>query len=205
MSKKGLTEIACVLDRSGSMGSVIDDAIGGFNTFLKSQQECKDGEARISIAMFDDHYDMICESKDIHTVDPFTLKTYVPRGMTALNDAIGKTITHMGEMFDKRPDSGKPEKVIFVILTDGQENSSNEYHIDRVRELIKQQKEQWKWEFIFLSSDLSAIQQGSNLGINNTVQYAATGVGTRNAYQTVNNSVLLCRATGDVGDLPQNI
>jgi Mg-chelatase subunit ChlD len=205
MSKEGLTEIVCVLDRSGSMECIIDDAIGGFNTFLQAQKDAEEGEARMSIAMFDDEYMMICESRDVQVVEDFTKKTYVPRGLTALNDAIGKTIMRMGEIFDQREEEEKPEKVIFVILTDGQENSSKEYDLQKVKKLIEQQQNDWNWEFIFLSSDLSAFEQGHMLGISATSRFSNSGKGTRSAYACMAKCVTNYRATGQIGDIDKEI
>jgi len=204
MAKDGLTEIICVLDRSGSMGMIIDDAIGGFNTFLESQQKLDEGEARMTIAMFDDKYEMIYESEDINSIENFNRETYVPRGCTALNDAIGKTIMGMGEIFNKREENEKPEKVIFVILTDGEENSSKEYDLRKVKDLIQEQTDVWNWEFIFLSSDLKAFEQGASLGIHNTSRFNPTGVGTRAAYCTVADCVSAYR-NGDEVKLESNI
>ena len=203
--KKTLTEIVCVLDRSGSMNSIIDDAIGGFNTFLQDQKELDEGMARMTIAMFDDDYELICESKDIQDVEDFTRNTYVPRGSTALNDAIGKTITTVGEIFNKRDKKDKPDNVVFVILTDGRENASREYQIDRVKELIGQNEKDNNWKFIFLSSDVDAFTQGSSFGISHTSHMVKTGKGTRSAYNYLSSSVKTCRSTGDISNVEKNI
>lgn len=188
-SKKNLTEIVCVLDRSGSMGSIIDDAIGGFNAFLRSQQELDEGLARMTIAMFDDEYDLITESEDIADVEEFDTTTFVPRGCTALNDAIGKTITTMSENFNNRSKSKKPDNVVFVILTDGGENTSREYKLDQVKKLIEDKTENEDWKFVFLSSDVSAFEQGDALGIRNTTRYGKSGKSTKSAYASLSCAV----------------
>lgn len=205
MPKEGLTEIVCVLDRSGSMDAIIDDAIGGFNSFLKSQKEVEDGECKMTIAMFDDQYEIICTSKNVEDVEEFNRETYVPRGMTALNDAIGKTITTLGEVFRKRKENKKPEKVIFVVLTDGHENSSEEYKLDKIKELVKQQEEEWSWEFIFLSSNIDAFSQGHNYGFKNTTRMAKSGEATFSAYNSLSSAVTNYRTTGDLGEIERNI
>jgi len=205
MSKKGLTEIICVLDRSGSMCSIINDAIGGFNSFLQSQQNLEEGEAKMTIAMFDDQYELICESKKIAKVKAFDNTTYVPRGSTALNDAIGKTIQTVAENFDKRKKGQQPENVIFVILTDGDENSSREYDLTMIKKMIEKQEKESKWEFVFLSSDVNAFQQGAGYGIHRTSRMAANGQGTVAAYACLDQSVSQCRGTGQLGDIDENI
>jgi len=205
MSKKGLTEIVCVLDRSGSMMSIIDDAIGGFNSFLKSQQDLDGDEARISIVMFDDQYDMIHKSVPITEVQAFTRETYVPRGCTALNDAIGRTIMGIGEIFTKRDDSEKPEKVIFVILTDGAENTSTEYTQDQIKALVKQQEDEWKWEFIFLSSDINAFQQGASLGFTRSSKLGKSGNSCKHAYCATSDAISSYRTNGVVSNIAKEI
>jgi len=196
MPKTGLTEILCVLDRSGSMRSIIKDAIGGFNSFLDTQKQIKEGEANMTIAMFDDEYDLICESKNIQEVEDFTSLTYVPRGATALNDAIAKTVITAGERFSKLPEDERPEKVICVILTDGEENRSVEYKLDDVKKLIEQQENEWNWEFVFLSSDVNAFSQGAGYGIRNTSRVAASGRGTKLAYDAMSRVVGMSRKCG---------
>lgn len=175
-------EIACVLDRSGSMTTIRDDAIGGFNAFLKDQQAIP-GEAKLTLALFDDQYDVIHDAVDIASVPELTAETFVPRGWTALYDAVGRTIDGIGARLSAAQD--KPEKVIFVILTDGMENRSKEYTQERIAEMIKHQSEKYGWEFIFLAANQDAFATGAQMNIpaRTTANFAANSVGTQSAYQ----------------------
>jgi len=130
MPKRGLTEIVCVLDRSGSMNKIITDAIGGFNAFLEAQQK-EDGEANMSIVLFDDEYSLTCVSLPVADIKPFNKKTYVPRGSTALLDAIGHAVTDVQEVIDNTEEDARPERVIVVILTDGDENASKHWQLKK--------------------------------------------------------------------------
>jgi Mg-chelatase subunit ChlD len=171
MPRNDLTLIVCVLDRSGSMSSSIDDAVGGFNTFLEEQKKSKNGEARMTIALFDHEYELLCENADINVVAPFTKTTWCPRGQTALIDAVGKTINTVGKELDARKEEDKPGKVLFVIVTDGQENASREFTKDQMSKLIKEQREKWNWEFLFLAADENGIADGRAMGIVHTQGY----------------------------------
>lgn len=181
-------EIACVLDRSGSMSSIRSDAIGGFNAFLDAQKKIP-GEANLSLVLFDNEYEKVYESKELSSVPELTTATFVPRGSTALFDAVGRTIDDLGAKLDSS--ANKPDKVIFVILTDGEENSSQEYSQERIAEMIKHQEEKYSWEFIFLAANQDAFETGSMLNIKacNTANFAATSVGTRDAYAYMSNTV----------------
>lgn len=206
MPKRGLTEIVCVLDRSGSMDSIIDDAIGGFNAFLKTQQEVKDSEANMSIVLFDDEYSLMCVSLPLDKVKPFDTKTYVPRGSTALLDAIGRAVTDIQEVIDNTEEDEKPERVIVVILTDGGENASKNWCLKKkdngdtrpsVYDLIKTKKQEG-WEFLFLAANQDAMLEGGNYGIDasNTRSFAANSLGTQSAYAAMDKSVSTYRGGG---------
>ena len=194
---KDMTSIHCVIDRSGSMGPLQDDAIGGFNKFLDEQKKVP-GEAEISIALFDDQYDIIANGVKIKDAQPFTHATYVPRGMTALYDAIGKTMNEAGTRFSNMPESERPNKVLFIILTDGQENSSKEFTKDKIFEMIKTQKEKYNWEFIYLGANQDAMAVGGSIGIgaNNCMSYTNDSAGTSKAYATVSCCTSNFRNTG---------
>jgi len=128
--KNNLTEIVFILDRSGSMCSLVNDTIGGFNSFIEDQKQ-EDGEALLTTILFDDQYEILHNGVNIKTVKPMTTKEYSARGMTALLDAIGKTINTVGDRFNKLDEDNKPSKVIFVITTDGQENQSKEFKLKK--------------------------------------------------------------------------
>lgn len=192
MAKKAQkTIIACVLDRSGSMASIIDDAIGGFNTFLTEQQKQPD-KAYMTIALFDDQYDLVQEGTEISKVEPFTVQTYVPRGSTALYDAIGKTINAIHAKVEKG------DKVLCVILTDGMENASREYTSESIKSLIGKRKDEDGWEFIYLAANQDAFAVGNGLGINLTANFAATAKGTQMSYAAVSAATTSYRSTGAV-------
>lgn len=184
--KKGLTEIICILDRSGSMSSIIRDSIGGFNSFLKSQKE-QPGEAKVSIVFFDHEYNLFENAIDINKIKDLNSKTYVPRGNTALLDAIGTTINTIGERIQNEKEEDRPEKVLVAILTDGEENSSTKFTKEIITKMIEHQKSHYKWDFVFLAANQDAIQAGAGIGINanSCFNYQANAVGTRSAYDNL--------------------
>ncbi len=180
-------EIVCVIDRSGSMAAVADDAIGGFNSFLASQKEL--GEARFTLVLFDHDYQLIYNGEDLSSIPGLDHKSYVPRGTTALYDAIGRTIDQVGERFKYSRNS--PEKVIFVILTDGKENASTDYDREKVAQMIKHQQDKYSWEFLFLAANQDAFAEGQamNIKTDNTAHYESSKAGTRGAYAAMEKMV----------------
>ncbi len=185
-----LTEIACVIDRSGSMSSICSDAIGGFNSFLVGQQ-AQPGEARLTLVLFDHEYDVRYRGAPLHAVQPLDTTIYVPRGTTALLDAVGRTIDDLGLRLHHPPEAERPSKVIVAILTDGAENASKDYTYQRVAQMIRHQRERYSWEFIFLAANQDAIAAASRLAIDaqDTVTFAATGNGVRAAYSRLDADV----------------
>jgi len=190
-------EIVCVIDRSGSMASISQDAIGGFNTFLAEQKKVP-GEATLTYVQFDTDYEVVHENKPLNDVPDIDSKTYVPRGATALLDAIGKTIESVGKRLSGLAESLRPDKVIFVILTDGEENSSHEYSKAKIKEMITHQKDVYQWGFIFLAANQDAFAEGVKLGIDikDTSNFAATGKGVRQAYGAATASAMAYRSEG---------
>jgi hypothetical protein len=159
-----LTEIGFVLDRSGSMTSMAAEAIGGFNAFLASQQKLP-GDAHLTLVLFDHEYLVACDGVPIKGVQPLNSHTYVPRGTTALWDAIGRTVNTIGERLDKTPEPERPAKVIIAILTDGLENASQEFGPKAIHALITHQREKYSWDFVFLGANQDAILVGESLGL----------------------------------------
>jgi hypothetical protein len=194
-----LTEIVMVVDRSGSMTPLREDAIGGFNTFLADQQALP-GEANLTLVLFNTAYQMIHNGVAIKDVAPLTHSTYVPSGSTALLDALGKAINQTGARLAAMDEASRPGKVILVVLTDGEENSSREFTKAQITEMIQHQQDKYAWQVIFLSSDLNAVQEAKTLGVMNCCAFAVGSVGTRDAYGTASRSVTSYRTSGAVVD-----
>lgn len=196
MPKKDFTEIVCVLDRSGSMGSMGDEPINGFNQFLKEQKEVK-GEANLTLVIFDNEYEVIHDGVNLKEVPELTSKVYYPRGMTALLDAVGKAVNTVEARLAKLEDEEKPEKIIVMVLTDGMENASQEFKKKAIKEkLEKLQKAEW--EFIFMGSTLESFDDARDMGLqaNSQLNYQATSGGLRTGYASMSSRMVKSR-TGD--------
>jgi hypothetical protein len=171
-----LTYIAVVLDRSGSMESCKQPTISGFNEFLH-QQKLEPGDARLYLAQFDHEYDLLYD-KPLREADELTGYTYQPRGMTALYDAIGRTIKTLGEKFAKQPEKERPGKVLVAIITDGYENHSTEYFRHQIADMVKEQQEKYSWRFVFIGANQDAIFTAAQMNINrgSAITYTANNV-----------------------------
>lgn len=188
---KDYVDIICVLDRSGSMETVRSDAIGGFNKFLDDQKSIP-GNAKLSVVLFDDRYEVLYENKDLSVAEYLTPETFVPRGWTALYDALGKTIFDTGERLASLNENERPSKVIVAILTDGMENASKDYNKERIADMIKHQREVYNWEFVFLGANIDNFDEvvlSLNMNSNYSAQFSSTGIGTRSAYNTYSGMV----------------
>ena len=185
-----LTEIICIIDRSGSMHQIRDDAIGGFNAFLEGQQK-HPGRARFTLVLFNHTYERIHDGLDLQEATPLDETTYVPQGNTALLDAVGRTIDSVGNRLAETPEAERPGTVIVAILTDGLENASSDYTRDRVAEMIKHQQEKYGWQFVFLAANQDAFQAAKKLNIQaaDAMAFAATKSGIREAYQNLTADV----------------
>ena len=192
--KKGLTELVFVLDRSGSMSGLESDTIGGFNAMLEKQKALK-GDCVVTSVLFDDRYELLHDRIRLAGVAPLTSESYFVRGNTALLDAIGRTIDKIGGVQQHTAPDEQAEKVLFVIITDGMENSSREYRYERVREMIERQKERYGWEFLFLGANIDAISVASRFGIapDRAVTYCPDGEGTRLNYEAVSSAAQCVR------------
>jgi len=162
--KNNLTEIAFILDRSGSMGSMVEPAIAGFNRLLREQQQ-EPGSARFTLVLFDDHYEVPCHSVPIAEVVELDTTTYVPRGSTALLDAIGRTIDELGAKLAATPEPDRPGQVIVAILTDGEENASHRHTWQDISKRIRHQTEAYDWKFLFLGANQDAIATAAKMSI----------------------------------------
>lgn len=191
--KEQNVEIVCILDRSGSMEPKMKDAIGGFNSFLKDQKKVK-GKAKLTVVLFDHEYIVLDDSKDIRKVSPLSGKDYVPRGTTALHDAMGRAITTVRENIGKYTKANKPTGVIVVTITDGFENASREYNGAKIAALITELRKE-SWVFLFLAADETAITTAANMGIspNFVAQYTNSSKGVRDAYSVVSRSASKAR------------
>lgn len=187
-------DITILLDRSGSMQSIRNDTIGGVNAFIEDQQKVP-GEAFFSLVQFDtEGYDRMCDEVPLAQAPLLTLSTFRPRSGTPLLDAIGRAIAETGERLSKKT----ARKVIFVIVTDGAENSSREFTRDQVFKLVSQQREEWKWEFVFLAANQDAIGEAMSMGFHagQAMNYAPTAAGVKDAYASVSSSVVRSRTGG---------
>ena len=193
--KKNLTEIVFILDRSGSMAGLEDDTIGGFNAMIEKQKR-ESGDAIVSTVLFDNYREVIHDRVDIQNVAPLTRKEYYVRGCTALLDAVGNAIHHIGNVHKYAREEDRPEKTLFVITTDGMENASRSYSYDRVKTMIQRQKEKYGWEFIFLGANIDAAREAARFGIHAdyAANYNADREGTAVVYETVTDAICHVRA-----------
>ena len=188
--KKGLTEIVFILDRSGSMSGLEADTIGGFNGMLKKQRK-QDGEALVSTVLFDDVCDVIHDRVPMEKVQEMTEDTYFVRGCTALLDAVGGAIHHIGNVHKYARDEDRPEKTIFIITTDGMENASRRYSFAKVKKMVERQKAKYGWEFLFLGANIDAIEAAGNIGIHadRAVTYQSDEEGTALNYEVMEAAI----------------
>ena len=188
--KKGLTEIVFILDKSGSMSGLEADTIGGYNSFLEKQKKVE-GEAFVSTVLFSDRNEVVHDRVPIEKIEPMNEQQYSVGGCTALLDAIGGAVHHIGNVHKYARDEDKPEHTIFVITTDGQENFSREYSYEKIKKMITRQQEKYGWEFIFLGANMDAIGEAGKLGIraDRAVRYECDGSGTLLNYSVLSETV----------------
>jgi uncharacterized protein YegL len=197
--KKNLTELVFILDRSGSMAGLEKDTIGGFNAMIE-KQKAEEGEAYISTVLFDNDSEVIHDRVALNAVPRLTEKEYYVRGCTALLDAVGGAIHHIGNVHKYAREEDRPEKTLFVITTDGMENASRRYSYEKVREMTQRQKEKYGWEFLFLGANIDAAKEAARFGIDadRAADYHADTQGTAVIYEAMSDVVYSVRASRPV-------
>ena len=198
--KKNLTELVFILDRSGSMQGLEGDTIGGFNAMLEKQKK-EPGEAYVSTVLFDDQTEVLHDRVALEKVQPITDKEYYVRGCTALLDAVGGAIHHIGNIHKYARREDVPEKTMFIITTDGYENASRRYEYETVRRMIQRQKEKYGWEFLFLGANIDAAKEAARFGISadRAVNYKCDEAGTALNYEVISEAVCSVRAARPLG------
>ena len=193
--KKGLTELVFILDRSGSMHGLERDTIGGFNSMLAKQKQAN-GSAFVSTVLFDNFCEVLHDRVDIQKVESITEKEYFVRGCTALLDAVGGAIHHIGNIHKYARPEDVPEHTLFVITTDGMENASRRYSVERVKGMIRRHTEQYGWEFLFLGANIDAVETAGRMGIapERAVNYHSDSDGTRLNYEVLSQTISAVRS-----------
>jgi uncharacterized protein YegL len=188
--KKNSTEIVMILDRSGSMCGLEQDTIGGYNSFLERQKKIE-GTVLVSTVLFDDTAEVLHDRVELSKISPMTNREYYVRGCTALLDALGGAIHHIGNVHKYAREEDRPEHTIFVITTDGMENASRHYTFDQVRRMVLRQQEQYNWEFLFFGANMDAIAAAGRFGINEdrAVTFISDRTGTRLNYDVMAEAV----------------
>ena len=196
-----MTELVFILDRSGSMAGLEADTIGGFNAMIEKQKK-EPGEAFVSTVLFDDQAEVLHDRVKVSEVQAITEKEYYVRGCTALLDAVGGAIHHIGNIHKYARPEDVPERTLFVITTDGMENASHRYSVRRVKEMIQHQKEKYGWEFLFLGANIDAVETASHLGItpDRAVNYHCDNQGTRLNYEVVGQAVAAVRCNAPLDE-----
>ena len=200
--RKGLTELVMILDRSGSMGGLESDTIGGFNSMIEKQKK-EEGDALVSAVLFDNMQEVLYDRVEIGKVEPMDENQYYVRGCTVLLDAVGGAIHHIGNVHKYAREEDVPEKTIFIIITDGLENASRRYTYDKVKQMIERQKERYNWEFLFLGANIDAVKEAGRFGIkpNRAVRYEHDSVGTQLNYDVVSKVVTGARKASSAQEM----
>ncbi len=192
--RKGLTEVVFILDRSGSMSGLEADTIGGFNSLIEKQRK-EEGEALISVVLFDDVTEVLYDRVPVDKVEPMNDRQYYVRGCTALLDAIGGAIHHIANVHKYAREEDRPEKTLFIITTDGMENASHKYDYSAVKKMVEKEEQKYGWEFLFLGANMDAIAVAGRFGIrsNRAINYESDRTGTALNYKVLSNTVSAVR------------
>ena len=199
--KKGLTELVFIMDCSGSMHGMEKDTIGGFNATVEEQRK-KEGEVLVSAVLFDDDSRVVYDRVPMEKVEPMTEKTYYVGGCTALMDAMGGAMHHIGNVHKYARDEDRPEHTVFVIITDGYENASVRYSTAQVKQMVTRQKEKYGWEFLFLGANIDAVEAAGAFGIDasRASNYVCDSDGTGAVYRSVSKAVMCVRENSFMPD-----
>ena len=199
--KNNVTELVFILDRSGSMHGLEADTIGGFNSMIEKQQKLE-GTAYVSTVLFDNESTVLHDRAPLDQIRPMTLQDYQVGGCTALLDAIGGAIHHIGNVHKYARKEDIPEHTVFVIITDGMENASHRYTAEEVKRRIRRQQEKYGWEFLFLGANIDAVETARHYGIarERAVSYRSDSQGTRLNYQVVSEAVRAMRCNEAISD-----
>ena len=198
IEKKNATELVFILDKSGSMASLVGDTIGGFNTMIEKQKE-KEGKVYVSTILFSNSSEILHDRKNLEEIEPLTREDYQPSGCTALLDAIGGAIKHIGKIHKYARKEDVPKHTMFVITTDGMENASKEYSSRQIKEMIRRQEKKYGWEFLFVAANIDAVETAENIGIRRerAANYSAERDTTR-MYSLMADTIDEYRDTGRV-------
>ena len=199
--KNNVTELVFILDRSGSMAGLEADTIGGFNAMIEKQKK-QSGECYVSTVLFDNVSEVLHDRVKLSEIKPMTDRDYTVRGCTALIDAIGGAIRHIGNVHKYARPEDVPENTMFIITTDGMENASRRFSADEVKAMIERQKEKYGWEFLFIGANIDAVRTAAAYGIgaDRAVNYNADKAGTSIVYESVANAVCNVRACAPLSD-----
>ena len=192
--KRKFTEIVFILDRSGSMAGLETDTIGGFNSLIQKQKK-EEGKALVSTVLFDDKTEVLHDRKELDKIEPLTDKDYYVRGCTALLDAVGGAIHHIGNVHKYARAEDRPEKTLFIITTDGMENASRRYSYEKVKQMIERQKKRYGWEFLFLGANIDAVSVAGQFGIapEKAVRFHCDEQGTALNYRVLSETIAKVR------------
>ena len=199
--KNGITEMVFIIDKSGSMAGMEEDTVGGFNAMIEKQKKL-DGKCYVSTVLFSNRSSVLHDRIDIQKIEPLTEREYCVGGGTALLDAIGGAIHHIGNVHKYARNEDIPEHTIFVITTDGMENASCEYDSERVKQMIRRQEERYGWEFLFVAANIDAVETARNIGIRRerAANYKQTREGTHKVYEAVEYAMCSLRCEASLGD-----
>lgn len=200
--KKSLTEVICIIDASGSMNHLASDTVGGFNSFIEKQKQ-EEGETKVTLVTFDSSVQTIHDQVDVKDVPELTIGDYMMGGMTALLDAIGSTLVSVGNRLAKTPEEERPSKVIVMITTDGEENSSHEFTRGDIKKMIEEQTNKYAWQFMFAGANIDAVKEASSLGISEAFakNYSYGAKGVASVYGTLANVTALSSRGASLDDL----